>query len=357
MKGKYIRLKTKEPSKKDEPKKLKIFNYGLALLKCVQAFLVVSAHNFKSGSTNKIVLFITKERGLHVPIFFILSFYFMHNNLLSLKPKIILNRLIRLLIPYGGWPIIIWIINHYWNKKYNSNFAVSFEELKLQLLWGHNFLAIYWFLWNLIAITILFTIIIFIFRKHSIFILQIVLILCYISQYSGYYYYKIMKKFTYRPAITIGSFFEGTPFAVTGFILAHYKIIDTLQNNKIKTLILSMIIYNFFDYYNIFIKTEGAFYPGFKRNILANCIIFIFSLFPSDKITNKYTAKFLQTITNYTGPVYYLHIPIRDYLSYYNNEIKNLTFRGVFIDYFACYCVGFLGTLIFGKTPVKYLFC
>ena len=63
----------------------------------------------------------------------------MHNNLLSLKPKIILNRLMRLLIPYGGWPIIIWIINHYWNKKYNSNFAVSFEELKLQLLWGHNF--------------------------------------------------------------------------------------------------------------------------------------------------------------------------------------------------------------------------
>jgi len=333
MKGKYIRLKTKEPSKKDEPKKLKVFNYGFAILKSLLAFLVVSVHNFKSESTNnKIVLFITKNRRYHVPSFFILSFYFMHNNLLTLKPKIILNRLMRLLIPYGGWPIIIWIINHYWNKKYNSNFAVSFEELKLQLLWGHNFLAIYWFLWNLIAITILFTIIIFIFRKHSIFILQIVLILCYISQYSGYYYYKIMKKFTYRPAITIGSFFEGTPFAVTGFILAHYKIIDTLQNNKIKTLILSMIIYNFFDDYNIFIKTEGAFYPGFKRTILANCIIFIFSLFPSDKITNKYTAKFLQTMTNYTGPVYYLHIPIRDYLSYYNNEIKNLTFRGVFID-------------------------
>ena len=108
MKGKYIRLKTKEPSKKDEPKKLKVFNYGFAILKSIQSFLVVSAHNFKKESTkNKIILFITKERLLHVPTFFILSFYFMHNNLLSLKPKIILNRLMRLLIPYIGWPIIV----------------------------------------------------------------------------------------------------------------------------------------------------------------------------------------------------------------------------------------------------------
>ena len=36
MKGKYIRLKTR---KKDEPKKLKVFNFGLAILKCFQAFL------------------------------------------------------------------------------------------------------------------------------------------------------------------------------------------------------------------------------------------------------------------------------------------------------------------------------
>ena len=70
-----------------------------------------------------------------------------------------------------------------------------------------------------------------------------------------------------------------------------------------------------------------------------------------------FISKFLQTITNYTGPVYYLHIPLSRYLSYYNKDVKYLTFRGLFIDYFACYCVGFFGTLIFGKTPLKYLFC
>ena len=228
--------------------------------------------------------------------------------------------------------------------------------MKLQLLWGHNFIAIYWFLWNLIAITILFTVVIFIFRKHSVFILQIILILCHSSQYSGYYN-KIINKYPLRQARTIGSFFEDTPFAVTGFILAHYKIIDNLQKHKIKTLILSWLIYNFFDNYEIFVKTKGAFYPGFKRNIRAICIIFIYSLFPSDKITNKYIAKFLQMITNYTGVVYYLHIPLRDYLKYYINDIKNLNFRGLIIDYFACFSVGFFGTLIFGKTPLKYLFC
>jgi hypothetical protein len=123
--------------------------------------------------------------------------------------------------------------------------------------------------------------------------------------------------------------------------------IETMFNKENKTFLLK----------NLFVKIKHGLYPGFKLNIRAICIIFIFSLFPSEKITNKYISKFLQTITNYTGPVYYLHIPLSRYLSYYNKDVKYLTFSGLFIDYFACYCVGFFGTLIFGKTPLKYLFC
>jgi len=358
MKGKYIRLKTKEPSKKDEPKKLKVFNYGFAILKSLLAFLVVSVHNFKSESTNnKIVLFITKNRRYHVPSFFILSFYFMHNNLLTLKPKIILNRLMRLLIPYGGWPIIIWIINHYWNKKYNSNFAVSYEELKLQLLWGYKFITTYWFLWNLITITILFTIIIFIFRKHSLFIFQIILIFCYSAQYSGYYYNNVFMKYPEHKRVTLSSFFEDIPFAVTGFTFGQYQIFDKLQKHKIKTFFLSLLVYNFFDDYNIFTDIRTVLYPGFKYHIRAICIVLIFSLFPSEKIQNEHIGKFLRLITSYTGPVYYLHTSLRDYLSYYNNDIKNGTFRGLIITYFIIYVFSFFGTLIFAKTPLKYLFC
>ena len=355
MKDKYMSLKTIE---KEDPKKIKVFNYGFAILKSILSFLVISAHNFKKESTNnKIILFITKERRFHVPSFFIMSFYFMHNNLLSLKPNIIFNRLMRLLIPYIGWPIIVWIINHYWNKKYNSDFAVSYEQLKLQLLWGYNFIPIYWFLWSLFMITILFIIIIFIFRKHSLFILQILVILCYSAQYSNYYYYTVFMKHPDYNRVTLSSILEDIPFAVTGFTFAHYKIFDKLQKNKIKTLILSWIIYNFFDDYNIFTDIRAVLYPGFKYHIRAICIVCIFSLFPSDKIKNKYIQKFLHIITNHTGPIYYLHVPFRDYIKYYLDDIKNGTFKGLFITYFWIYIFSFVGTLIFGKTPLKYLFC
>ena len=357
MKRKYIKLKTNKNSEKEKSKSVKIFNYGFAILKSILAFLVVAAHNFESKSTNnKIILFIIKHRKFQVPSFFILSFYFMHNNLLSLNPKVISHRLMRLLIPYIGWSLIIWKINYYWNKKFHTDFPDSFEYLKLGLLWGNRVISIFWFLWNLIVITILFTIIIFIFRKHSLFILQIILIFCYSAQYSGYYYNNVFMKYPEHKRVTLSSFFEDIPFAVTGFTFGQYQIFDKLQKHKIKTFFLSLLVYNFFDDYNIFREISVVLYPGVKYNPRAICIVFIFSLFPSDKIKNENIGKFIRIITNYTGPVYYLHTSLRDYLSYYNNDIKNGTFRGLIITYFIIYVFSFFGTLIFAKTPLKDLF-
>jgi len=356
MKHEYLDLNKKEIHQQ-KTKRVKIFNYGLAILKVILEFLVVRNHNFNSKSTkNKFILYITKERFLHVPSFFILSFNFMCNNLLSLNPKIISNRIMRLLIPYFIWPTIIWKLNHYYNKIYKSNLPDTYLDLKLQLLWGHNYTPQFWFLWNLSVITILFTMIIFIFRKHSLFILQIILILFYAAQYSGYHYYIYMKYYTYTRK-TLGYFFESIPYTVTGFTLGYYKIIDLIQKNKIKTFFLSIAIYKLLADYNIFIDIKGLLYKGIKFNIQATCIIFIFSLFPSDKIKNKYIKKILILITNYTAGVYYLHIALRHYLIYYFDDIKNRNFRGLFITYFICYSICFFGMIIFGKTPLKYLFC
>ena len=64
-------------------------------------------------------------------------------------------------------------------------------------------------------------------------------------------------------------------------------MIDLLQKYKIEKLILSLIINNVVEDYNIL-------YLSIKKiHIKCICTIFIFSLFPSNKITNKYLAKFL----------------------------------------------------------------
>ena len=286
-----------------------------------------------------------------------MSFYFMQSNLLLLKMKIILNRFLRLLIPYIGWAFIIWKINHIINIKFNKRFPDHFNDLKQQLMWGRLYLSHMWFQWNLIAITFVFIIIIFIFRRHYLFIMQIILILSYASQYSGYYLNNKLVNYKYFNKITIAVLFESTPFSIIGFSLGYYKVINHLQKFKMQTLILSIIIYNVISDYKIFINIRGINYQGLNLNIQSICIIFIFSLFPSEKIKDKYIAKFFDKITKYSAGIYYLHVPIHDYLRDYFNCIKTGTFFGNIILYLISKIICFLGILIFGKTPIKHLFC
>ena len=357
MKEKYKKIKIKENSQKENLNHQKLFNYGLAILKSYMAFLVVVAHNFRKETTkNELLLKFTTNRYLHVPSFFIMSFYFMQKNLLLLKPKIILNRLVRLLIPYITYAFIAWKLNHYYNLKYHKRYHDTYEDLIYQLKWGKRYLQQFWFQWNLIFHTIFFTLIIFIFRRHYLFIMYILLILSYAAQYSGYHTQHYFLKYPNVNKEVTCFLFETLPFAVTGFSLGYYNIINILQNYKMKTLIMSSIIYKVILDYNIFRKIKGINFQGINLNIQSICLIFIFSLFPSDKIKNKYLQKFLISITNYSAGVFYLHISIREYLSDYFDDIKKRNFRGVIITYLICYFICFLGMIFFGKTPAKYLF-
>lgn len=344
--------------KKEKSQIKKIYNYGLALLKCYLAFLVIISHNFSPRTTkNKVIIYIYANRRFAVPCFFIISFILMSKNLLSLNLKIIIKRIIRLLIPYIIWPIIILIINHIYNKIYNTKLPDTFEDLKIQLIWGSRYIHQFWFLWALISFTLFFVIIILIFKDNSMFMLQIIGLLFYFAQYSGYHYNKVFLKYpAYNKRLAV-LFFETVPYSVTGFSLGFYKIVSYLQNFKTKTFTLSYLVYILVTRYNIFSNLKGVGYQGIYLNIKSVCIIFVFSLFPSANIKNKYIIKLLNLLTNHTGGVYYLHVSIHSYCINFFDSIKYRTFFGMIINYIICYFICFLGIIIFGKTPIKYLFC
>ena len=262
----------------------------------------------------------------------------------------------KLLIPYIGWALIIWKINHIINKKYNKKYDDSYQGLKIQLIWGGGYNPLFYFHWDLIVNTFLFIIVNFIFRKYSIFILHILFTLSYALLYSGYLFNYINKLPDYK-RIAEGNLLDLFPLSVTGYSLGFYKIINFLHKYKIRTLILSLLVYNVIEDYKIFANVRGIFYPGLKLHIQCLCLIFIFSLFPSEKISNKYLSKILFFITNYTGGVYYLHFNLHHYLIEFFKYFKNTTFTGVIIEYTICYYICFIGTLIFGRTPLKFLFC
>ena len=306
----------------------KHFNYGFAILKFLLSFLVLLAHCFNPKSTkNKIIINFARNRKFHVPCFFILSFYFMLKNLVTKNKKVISDRFLRLFIPYIGWALIIWITNNLMNIKNKYMFGCGFKDLKHQIIWANSYLSHFWFLWNLIVITLLFVVIIYIFNNHYLFIMQILLLFSYIAQYSGYHINNFIVNNPYFDRVTIAVLFESIPYAITGANLRYYKIIEFLQKHKIKTLIFSILIYNIIIEYRIFRYIKGINFQGINLNIISLCIIFIFSLFPSDKIKHYIISKFIMEITKYSAGVYYLHVPIRDYLKYYFNFIK----RGLFI--------------------------
>lgn len=338
-------------------KNVKKFNFGFGILKVILALDVVRQHCFNPKTTkNKIILLYFANRLVHVPSFFILSFYFSHKELILTNFNLLYKRLQRLLIPYIGWPLIIYFLNNFLLQKiFISIKYIPFKNLKNQILWSFNFTGQLWFLWDLIAMTILFFTIILIFRKYHLFILQLLAIFAYVLQYSGYnmkfYYFLNIDK-----RECLGRLMEIAPYASMGFSLASFKVIDYIQKSKIKTFIFSILIFNLVEKYNVFTNIKGITYQGILLNVRSVCLIFIFSFFPSEKIKNTKVIYILKYFTNYTAIVFYLHITVFKYFRGFIEPINNRTFLGCIYIYLICYSISFLFMKIFGKTILRNLF-
>ena len=333
------------------------YNYGFGILKVILAFYVICGHNFNSNTTkSKLLLYILRRRRIHVPCFFIMSFLFLSKELM--RPNIVLyfKRIERLLIPYFFWPSFIFFLNNYVCVKLYKYKKYSFRDLKDQFIWGDIFVGQFWFQWVLILLTTIFYIIRFITKNHFLFCIQILTFLSYIIQYTGIDK-KIDNSLAKNKRLTVGRINVMIPFAGAGVTLAFLNIIETIKLFRIKTMIFCILIFRSLDKYDIFSDLKGAVaYPGIKLYFRANCLIFFFSIFPSEKITNIKIQKILKHITNYTTGVYYLHITIIYYFKEFIRPIKEGNIYGCIIVYLICYIISFIGASLAGKTKFKFLF-
>lgn len=340
----------------NKSRKINKIYYGLLILKVFLAFDVINSHCFKSNSTkNKYILYLLRSQKLHVPSFIIMSFFFTHNTLISLDSNKIYKRFERLLVPYLGFPLILFIKNNTLNYFTKYYLQIPIKILLLQIILGDapKIPLHFWFLFDLIATTIIFLIIIMIFKNNYIFILQLLMLFSYFLQYSTInmkLFYKLKKQ------VSLGRENEFIPFAVTGFILFETDIINKLNKYKFHAFIISFIIFVLTGYYEFFSYFNGITYHGIKLNIRSICLIFLFSLFSIEETKYKYLIKFIKIITNYTGGIYYLHRIVQyDFILIFN-DIKVGNFFGLCLIYLFSYIICFFGTFIFGNTRLKYLF-
>ena len=291
-------------------------------------------------------------------IFFFISFYFSYNTLSSKDISKIKGRFKRMIIPYIGWPIIIYIkdkFNYYILKKQE---IYNLKDLYYQILTGCPIYRIFWFFFILIILSLFITLIIRIFNKKYIFVLLIICFLDYIFFYSGYAKIFIFNKYKFFPVHhSIMPNFEYFIFVFTGFYFANKQILNKLYKFRGRVIFISIIIiFIYLKYYSVIFSKIHFFYHCIIKNIFVCFVFLLFALIPFDNIKNNYLNFYLYKLTNYTGGIYYLHGQIGRVFRKNISINKNNTFMGCILIYIVCYILCAIGNHIFNKSFIKYLF-
>ena len=329
---------------------------GIQILRMLLCLWIVLSHCCKIR--NNILKKLLINKPFHVPIFFIISFYFFYDKLYFRSLNKIKIRFERLLLPYIIYPIIILLLNKAFLFRadlYTPYRKLTFFNFIIQLIFGIGIHSIFWFQFFVILLSVFFLIIALIFKNKFLLILQLILIICYSLQYSGLVFNYFIK-FKVNPYRKMGSIVEIIPFTVTGLTLASYNLIKETNKckEKNKIIFINIIILFFIEKYNIIRSTRGFRYPGIDLNVGGICLIICFSFF---SFTKKPIFLFIfRHITNYTGGIYYLHIIVTNIFIKKISFISNKTFLGGFIIYIISYFICFIGMKIFGNTKLKNLF-
>ena len=330
----------------------KEINIGISILRVILSLMVVLDHFYNAKKMKKYYSILY----YHIPTFFVISFYYNYKTLTSFNSSKIKSRFKRILIPYFSWCTISWMINNIYYHILKKKCRHSFRDYLINLMNGHIFLVPLWFQNNLFLLTLVFTIIIFLFKNKYIYILNILSLLAIISQYSGFNYTFFTHHFQRHTYLSLGRFTEAFPNAFIGFFIAKFDLINNIEKKKIISL-FSFIILMIITKYNIFSNLKTFKYGGIRLNVAATCIFIIFSLLPFQKIKNKLLINGLIKITNYTAGIYFTHYLIgHEFFFELLLKDKRDTFLGCIIIYFVSYCASFIGSKLFRKTIFRHLF-
>ena len=198
----------------------------------------------------KLIVSKTKRFFFHVPIFFLMSFYFSEKALLSSKYTKTFGRFDRLCIPFFLWPIIIFYLNKLLIKLSITQNVLTIKDLRFQLIFGTGRMNMYtfWYQWDIIFITICYKIIIFIFRKKFNYVLTLITITSFLYQYNGKNF-AFFRRYNYGGHYVFGRLAEMFPYSVIGFFISYSKIMTFFKKNRILVIISCIYISQHFLFY------------------------------------------------------------------------------------------------------------
>ena len=110
-------------NKKRKKTKIIYYDIGLSFLRPFLSFFVIMGHCHDIQKTREAWRRFyqkTDNYAFHVPIFFLMSFYFNYKTIISRNYEKQIKRLERLLIPYIIWPIILFFFKLDIKENFNS---------------------------------------------------------------------------------------------------------------------------------------------------------------------------------------------------------------------------------------------
>ena len=316
----------------------KKINLGIEILRAILCFWIVIIHCSIIKREHEKYF----KKHFHVPTFIQLSFYFYFKAFSQRVRSKITIRFQRLLIPYILWPIIILILNNFIPPLMKLDGLVIktlFNDLKIQLLIGSRIHGIFWYQFNLIFLSLFFTLISFI---SKIYIFELVIIIGFISYFFhiSRLSYNFFIGFKGIYGMNMGCIIELIPMAVMGCVMSSFNVLSKKQYFHLYShSIMSFIIFLLFRY-DIFIYQPGFRYPNVSLNIFASTFLFLlFGTSNTELVLNEKFILIIRNITKFTAGIYYTHPLFRNKLIKYITLIQKKNYLSALIIYIIVFLI------------------
>lgn len=328
-------------------------NIGIELLRALLCLYVICFHcSFIQRKHLKYF-----ELCLHVPTFFLISFYFYYTILKNKRAIKITSRFQRLLFPYVSWSIIIFILDNILTRFTSLKQVkrkLSLKDLYLQILIGFRYYRVFWFQFSLMIISLFFTIISFLFKDKLLTFIEffgIISLYLIFSQING----NLFSSYSYMIQGSIGRLNESIPLAVIGCIYGSLNLLLLSRNITIYQQLILFLIFCLLVKFELFVKHSGFLYSNSLLFLLGSSILFI--LFGSLKFDKFGIFKeIIKNMTKYTGGIYYTHDIFPKYLYFYLKLKKIPGYLSSIIIYIICYLFCFVANKLIKNNKFKYLF-
>jgi len=292
---------------------IKNINYGIEILRTFMSYGIVLIHVTKKEKISCFFFtkFIYDWAIFYVPTFYIISFYFSFNILEKRNIKKIKDRLKKIFIPYFIWPIFFWfsdIILNYKTITIDKRFIISIIN---QLLIGSGYYTVLWFLFDMIMITCILVIIIFIFKNRYITIIGSLYLSLYLIRIDYEHFFDQFK--TKRSVKHIISSFM---YSIIGLYFRKISIAEKLKDSNEKYLLLLIF------FVTLVKEKKNLLSISYGFNVIViglfSSWLFLFALSLNLNFILKFKIKnIIKQLTSYTGGIYYIHVGIRQMLFKY----------------------------------------